>query len=134
MVDQRQRAERDEVAGGLVARHEQQEGEVQQVFVGEFVAVDLGGGQHRQHVVFAARRARGDELMEVLVQLADGDERVHLDLGVGVAGARVGPRAEPLPVVGRRTEQLGDHPGGQRRGDLFGELDGWTGLTSSRIP
>ena len=52
------RAERDQVAGGLVARDEEQEGEVQQVVVGELGAVDLGGGQDRQHVVFAARARR----------------------------------------------------------------------------
>ena len=34
----------------------------------------------------------------------------------------VRPRPELLPVVRRRAEHLGDQPGGQRRGDLLGEL------------
>ena len=59
VVDEGQRAERDQVAGGLIARHQQQEGEIQQVVVGELLAVDLGAGQDRQHVVsrHAARLA-----------------------------------------------------------------------------
>ena len=128
VVDQGQGAQRDEVAGGLVARHQQQEGEVQQIVVGELFAVDLGAGQNRQHVVARVLAPRGDELDEVLVQLADGRERVHLDLGVGDTGTCVGPSTELLPVLGRRTEQLRDHPGGQGSGDPFGELEGGAGF------
>ncbi len=127
MVDERQRAERDQVAGGLVARHEKQEGEVQQVFVGQRGPVDLGGGQHRQHVVPRLGPPGGDELLEVSEELADGDERIHLDLGIGVTGARVRPPAELFPVVGRRTEQLGDHPRRQWCRELLGELVGGAG-------
>ncbi len=83
--------------------------------------------KHRQHVVSRLRAPRGDQLLEVLEQLADRHERVHLDLGIGVPGARVGPPPELLPVIGRRTEQLGDHPGRQGRGDLLGEFVGVTG-------
>ena len=122
VVDQRQRAQRDQVAGGLVAGHQQQEREVEQVFVGEPVSVDLGVGQHRQQVVARFDAPGGDQLLEVLVELPHGDERVEFDLGVGGSGGRVRPRPELLPVVGRGADQLGDHPGGQRSGDLLGEL------------
>ena len=56
MLDERQRAKRDEVPCGFVTRHKQQECEVQQVFVGQLVPVDLGGGQAPTACRFAARR------------------------------------------------------------------------------
>ena len=47
---------------------------------------------------------------------------VEFDLGVGGSGGRVRPGPELLPVVGWGADQLGDHAGWQRSGDLFGEL------------
>ena len=127
VVDEGQRAERDQVARRFVTRDQQEEGEIQQVFVGQLRPVDLGGGEHRQHVVARLGAPRGDQFLKVAEQLTDGDERILFDLGIGVSGARVRPSAEPLPVVGRGAEQFGDHPRRQGRGELFGELVGGPG-------
>ena len=51
MVDECQRAEGDQVAGGLVAGDQQQEREVEQVGIGEPFAVDLRRGQDAEKVV-----------------------------------------------------------------------------------
>ena len=67
--------------------------------------------------------SRGDELDEVLVKLADRRDRIELDLGIGGSGTRIGPSPKLFPVIGRRTEQLRDHPGGQWSGDPLGELE-----------
>ena len=134
VVDQGQGSQRDEVAGGLVTCHQQQEGEVQQIVVGQLDAVDLCAGQNREHVIARVLAPRGDELDEVFVQFADGRERVHLDLGVCDTGTCVGPSTELLPVLGRRTEKLRDHPGGEGSRDPFGELEGGAGLDIGEEP
>ena len=69
MSDQRQRAEGDQVAGGFVPCHQQQERKIQQVFVSEPVAVDFGAGQHREQVVPRLDSPCADQLLEILVQL-----------------------------------------------------------------
>ena len=74
MLDQRQGAQRDQVAGGFVAGHQQQEREVEQVFVGEPLFVDLGLGQDRQQVIARFDPAGRDQLLEVLEELTHRHE------------------------------------------------------------
>ena len=55
--------------------------------------------------------------------------------GSAYTGASVGPSSKLFPVIGRRTEQLRDHPGGQWSGDPLGELEGGAGRRRRpRIP
>ena len=73
--------------------------------------------KHRQHVVSRFGAPCGDQLLEVLEQLADGHHRIELDLGIGVAGARVGPPAEPAPSrrAGRRATRRSSGWAGEPR-------------------
>ena len=91
--------------------------------VAEPLAVDLRVGEDRQHVVEFVDAPRRDELLEVLEQFADRDERIQVDLGVVEPDAGIGPHSEPFPIRRWRAEDLGDQARWQGSGDAFGELD-----------
>ncbi len=119
------------VAGGLVARHHQQDQEHDQLVVGELgVAYAPGGaapvlpgqralverlGEDADDVVGRAVRPAGlDELDAGHGELAArlGRRHQHRVVGVGVAVARhhgVAPAVELLALVGVEAHELGDH-------------------------
>ena len=135
VLDQRQHALGDRVAGGLVAGDREQQ-EVDVVLVlGQRAAVDLGLDELRDDVVARALAPLVGELAAVLehlqrrrvgerqVAVGLGDLGVDRELGVVLAEHPVA-ELDQVAVVGlRRAEHLGEDPHRQLRGDVVDELD-----------
>ena len=117
--------QRDGVAGGLVARHGQQDEERAELLRREPLALDLGVHQRRGDVVARVVEPVLAELLGVVVH-AEGrrDQRVERAAEVRVADTedRVRP-LEDLLLVGRRhPEHVADDLQGQRRGEVLDEV------------
>ena len=94
VAHQRERAARDQVARGLVARDEQRQAEHADLGVGQPLAVDLGLGQDRDEVVLRLAAALLGDLQHVLEQLGHGRGGLLADVAAARLDHRVGPAAE----------------------------------------
>ena len=137
MIEQRQEAVGNGVAGGLVARHDEQQEEVLELQFGERPASGILG-EHRGDDVFgrtaeplladparvfedgARRRAPERQQAEGLGVLLIDDR--HRKLGVGVRDQRVPPLHEFAGVLLGNAQDAAEHPDGQLAGDLLHEV------------
>jgi hypothetical protein len=119
---------RDEIAGGLVAGHEQLHEEHGELGVAQLVAVQRSLGQLGEHVVarvVATGLGRAHQVVDHL-----GQKRLAALLGpVGGAGHdRLGPLVAALPFVLGDAEHLADHEQRQRHGQLGHDVHHLAGL------
>jgi hypothetical protein len=126
VLHQRERSPRDQVAGGLVPRHEQGEAEAGDLVVAETLAVELGLDEARDQILLGPTPPLARHRRYVCDQLADHLAR----LGADVAPARldhvIRPATEGRVVLPGDSQQLGDHEHRHRNRDLFDELDAAT--------
>ena len=102
---------RDQISGGLVAGHGEEEEEQLELHVGELLPVDVHAGQHAHQVVVGIGPLGGEQLGGVGVQLHGRLWRfllAGLVLGILVADHPVGPVEHPVPVLVGHAEELGD--------------------------
>ncbi|MEZ5137741.1 MAG: hypothetical protein R2711_02860 [Acidimicrobiales bacterium] len=116
----------DQVAGGLVAGHAEQDEEHVELVLAQAVAVDLGVHERRHDVVAGARPAVLDERVAVGVDLG----RRHLAVLVGGAEVlvlhadeAVAPVEDQVPVLVGHADHLADHLERQLGRHLLHELD-----------
>ncbi|GAA3078730.1 hypothetical protein GCM10020000_75390 [Streptomyces olivoverticillatus] len=117
--------------GRDVARHQQQGAELDDLAVGQALALHLGGHQAGDQVVAGVGAAVVDVLLEVgvhllerlldqpLVVLARVVAELHVHRVVDLHRQHpVRPAAEQRPVLGQHTQQLRDDDDGQRVGEV----------------
>ena len=122
----------DRVAGGLIARHGQQNDEKPEFVVGKLVPLHVGLNQLGDQVVARVGGAVGGHLHGVHDQL---DGRAHgvigLELRIDVADHLVGPVEEFLALLLRHPHQARDGLQWKLAGNLFDEISG--ALTSGGL-
>ena len=112
------------------AGDEEQEADVQDVLAGEPVTLDLGVEEVREQVVLPLHLALVEDLVEVVVDRVGDLLLVVAGLlrSVELAGDVVGPDdavlhgEEPVQLVEGQAEQGEEHLGGERDGELLGEV------------
>jgi hypothetical protein len=124
--EQRLHAAGDHVARRLVAADEDEQPLLQDVLVGELLAVDLRMDERRHHVVARTGATVGDHSAGVLGVLL---ERLHDPIhDVGRRRHRqsgdelVGPAQQHVAVLGLDAEEVADHDHRQVRGDVVHEV------------
>ena len=127
VLHQRQHPAADEVPGGLVARHREQQHEHVELDVGQLLAVELGGDERGDDVVHRALTARVGQRLRVHVELHRRFERLFrralVVLGVGVADEAVRPLEDLVAVLVGHAEQLGDDDERELRREVRDEVD-----------
>jgi hypothetical protein len=122
VAQQRERAGDDEVDGGFVPGHEQQEHHRRELVLREPVAALVHRDEGREQVITGVCPLRGDQLAHVA---DDAAGRVDVDLGpvyLAVDGDRR-PAAERGAVARGYAEQLDDHGDRQREPEALDEVD-----------
>jgi hypothetical protein len=138
VLGQRLGAQRDRLAGGLVAGHDHQREHVVQLARRQRPVVDLRGGDAREHVVAgalaplgvvgAAQRAqllgpwRAERLVAVLVALAAVGQLADVG-GIGVDQQAVAELDQARQLLVGQPEDLAQHPDRDRRRQLVDEVE-----------
>ena len=123
MLGQHDRGVPQQIGGGLVARDEQQRAEAEDFLVGQSDPVDCGVGQRRHQVLAGVLAAVGEEVGEVGVDRGGGGQCVG---GLSVVDVDLDqlarPQSELITIGGGNAQQIGDHRGGQDRGEVGHEV------------
>ncbi|HKY14406.1 MAG TPA: hypothetical protein VJM33_05740 [Microthrixaceae bacterium] len=138
MLEERQQAVAEEVRGGLVTGDQQQENDVDELFISERVVVGVAGREQVGDEVIAWTRAAAlDEDSEILDDVLDGGVgRVPSwpsQEGIGVeAGGHGGCSVDDVVrFVGGHAHQLADDPGREGIGEPRHEVGSAIDLDSS---
>ena len=126
MAEQSVHAAPDQVRGGLVSGVQQECSVVQQLHLGEGLAVLLGTDEDRHQIVARFSAAPVSKLTEVTLEVLDCGIGPIDDLLGGVRlqrrSHRRSPGLESLTVVGGDAEHLPDHGEGQEIGEVADEV------------
>jgi len=126
MAIEQDRGIADQVRGGLVPPHQEEEGEGDQLRLAQALPVDLGREQCTQQVVAGIAPPSRQDLREVACEL-DGRSDVRrvavAERGRVELGHPVGHLLEPPLVLDGHAEQLGDHDRRQRPRELAHEIE-----------
>ena len=130
MLRQRYQPVADQVGRGLVAGVEQEDAIVQQLFLGQPLAIGLALDQARQHVALGIAgpgAAAFDQCLEIGEEVLHGvvaaRERFRTDDGLQRAQDRQRPVAQRLTLVMRHVEQIADHLDRDRGREIADQLE-----------
>jgi hypothetical protein len=131
LAQQRQHAVADQVGGRLVSGEKDQVAGGQDLLVAQGVALFLGLDHGADEVVPGLAPALGDDTGEVGEELPGGGARRPPALLEATRRDAGDERARPLPelsvILGGHAEELGDHDGGKRLGQVVDELQSAVG-------
>ena len=116
----------DERRGRVAAAGDHDEAEAEDVPVGKAFPFDLGGDQGADQVVGGFASACFDLLAEVAEHLGHRTLAVELSDAQAVVldgGERLHPGPEAVAVLLGEAEELGEHVGGDRAGELLVQVD-----------
>ena len=102
---------REHLGGGLVARHDHQVREREDLAVVEPLALRLHLEQHREQIVAGPRAARGDHLAEIAADPRERRDALGRHAGVSLFAVheQIGAAAQLGAVGARHAEHLADH-------------------------
>ena len=128
MREQRQRAVADQIGGGFVSGHQQQQAGVEQFAEGKRVSFFLGLHQRRDQILPRRAPPHLHHLHEIGLESLP-TLHVLRHARFVLAGSHdvdhvIGPALEVIPAFRINPQHLGDHDHRQRIGEVLNEVEG----------